>query len=283
MIDLDGAIDLHVHTAPDVYPRSVDDLELVREAESAGMAGLLLKSHHTLTADRATLACKDSGIRVFGGLVLNHTVGGLNPVAVETAVAFGAREIWMPTLHAAHCLETGEQEMFLAEARKGRKGIRMFDAEGRPADGLLQVLEVIRDAKVILGTGHLEPVESLALLRLAREMGIEKILVTHPLMSFTRFEKSQMAETARLGAVLEFAYLSCSHGWLGAVEPKQTADSIKSVGPAHCVICTDGGQEYNPHPPQMLADFAEALTAEGVTQEDLRLMMCENPASLLDL
>jgi len=293
-MDLSGAIDLHVHTAPDVYERSVDDGELVREATALGMRAVLLKSHHTLTADRATLAAGSvgargagdagrAGIKVFGGLALNQTVGGLNPVAVETAIAFGARQIWMPTLHAAHCLEVAEPEMFRAEARKGREGIRVVDESGAVRREVMPILEQIRDADVALGTGHLAPEESLALLEAARDMGITKMLVTHPNMQFTKFDVSQMRVAAGLGALLEFDYLSCSPKWHGAVPPAETARAIHAVGPEHCVLATDGGQPYNPRPPRMLSDFGDALVAEGLTEAQVRRMMCENPARVLGI
>src|SRR5260221_9657367 len=97
-IDLTGTIDLHLHTAPDVRPRKLDDLEAARQAASRGMRAILLKSHVTLTADRAALAEQAvPGVRVFGGLALNAPAGGLNPAAVEMALAMGAAQIWMPT------------------------------------------------------------------------------------------------------------------------------------------------------------------------------------------
>jgi len=282
-MEIDGAIDLHVHSAPDVYERSVDDVELVREAEAAGMRAILLKSHHTLTADRATLARREVGVGVFGGLALNHSVGGLNPVAVETAIAFGARQVWMPTLHAANCLETAEAEMFRAEARKGRVGLRALDDDGEPLPEVKVILEQIRDADILLGTGHLAPEESLALLRVARDMGLTRVLVTHPLMPFTRFDTDQMRAAADLGALLEFDYLSCSPKWPGAVPPERTARAIHAVGADHCVLGTDGGQPYNPHPPEMLRRFGEALLGEGVEEADIRRMMCDNPARALGM
>jgi len=281
-MDLDGAIDLHVHTAPDFYERSVDDDEQIQQAAAAGMRAVLLKSHHTLTADRATLAAKRDGMPVFGGLVLNHTVGGLNPVAVETAIAFGARQIWMPTLHSAHCLEHAEQEMFRAEARKGRVGITILDESRAIRAEVHPILEQIRDADIALGTGHLAPEESLKLIELARDMGIKRILVTHPLMSFTRFTTVQMREAAELGGKLEFDYLSCSPNWHHAIPPNVTAEAIRAIGPQHCVLATDGGQPFNPPPVQMLHDFAAALRQEGLREEDLRTMMCDNPAWILD-
>jgi len=283
-MDITGAIDLHVHSAPDVYPRSVDDVELVQEAAAAGMRAVLLKSHHTLTADRAALSAKQApGLAVFGGLALNLSVGGLNAVAVETAITMGARQIWMPTLHAAHCLAVAEAEMFRAEARKGREGIRVVDADGALCPEVMPILEQIRDADIALGTGHLAPEESLTLLRAAKNMGMTKMLVTHPLMPFTRFEPDQMRIAAGLGAKLEFDYLSCSPYWPGAVPPRQTAQAIHTVGPAHCVLGSDGGQASNPRPAAMLRTFGDALLSEGLNENELRTMMCVNPAWILGL
>lgn len=282
-VSLEGAIDLHVHTSPDVYERSVTDDEQVEQARSAGMRAVLLKSHHTLTADRATLASARLGLPVFGGLALNHTVGGLNPVAVETAIAFGAKQVWMPTLHARHCLEHAAPEMFRAEARKGREGIGVLDGEGEVLPVVRAILEMVRDAGIALGTGHIAPEETLALLRTCRDLGLERTLVTHPLMSFTRFTLPQMREAASLGATLEFDYLSCAPKWHDPVPVSETAAAIRAVGAAHCVIATDGGQPYNPVPVGMLRAFAEELRAEGIGADELRVMMCENPARLLDL
>lgn len=282
-VDLTGAIDLHVHTAPDVYDRSVTDDEQIEQALTTGMRAVLLKSHHTLTADRATLAAQRHGLPVFGGLALNHTVGGFNPVAVETAIAFGARQIWMPTLHARHCLEHASQAMFKTEADKGRPGLTVRDVEGDLLLPVRQVLEQIRDADIALGTGHLAPEESLQLLRAARDMGVRRMLVTHPMMSFTRFTIQQMREAVELGAVLEFDYLSCSPLWHDAVPLADSAKAIRAVGPEHCVIATDGGQPYNPPPVQMLHDFADGLRGEGLSMEEVRTMACDNPAWILDL
>jgi hypothetical protein len=281
MLDLTGAIDLHVHSAPDVYPRSLDDLELAQAAEAAGMHALLLKSHHTLTADRAALIQKQVKIPVRGGLALNLTVGGFNPVAVETAIAFGARQIWMPTIHARHCLRTATGEMFEAEARKGHAGLVPFDDEGRPVPGLLEILEMIRDADAILGTGHLAPDESLALLELARDMNLQRMLVTHPLMSFTYFSKEQLQRAVDLGAYLEFDALCCLPHWPESIPAAVNAQAIAEIGPRHCVLASDGGQAANAAAPRMLLSFAEELAHAGVAEDALRVMLHDNPAYLL--
>ena len=50
-----GAYDLHVHTSPDHDQRSLNDWELLTEAEALGMAGVLIKNHYEPTTGRAKL------------------------------------------------------------------------------------------------------------------------------------------------------------------------------------------------------------------------------------
>lgn len=74
---LNGGYDLHVHTAPSAFPRALDSFQLVREANEAGMSGVMLKSHYEPTAIRAALVnlysnCKT---RAYGAVVLNWPVG----------------------------------------------------------------------------------------------------------------------------------------------------------------------------------------------------------------
>lgn len=98
---LEGAVDLHVHSAPDVDECRFDDVELAREAARSGMDAILIKSHQNSTVERAFLVSRMvPDVRVYGGLVLNDTVGGLNAAAVRLAVSLGAKEIWMPTRSA---------------------------------------------------------------------------------------------------------------------------------------------------------------------------------------
>src|SRR5439155_2748984 len=119
---LEGAVDVHVHSAPDVDTRRYDDIELAREAARAGLGAILIKSHQNSTVERAYLVSKVvPGVKVFGGLVLNETVGGFNLAAVRLALALGAKQIWMPTRsarnHRRHHGESG--------------GLTVLDADGR--------------------------------------------------------------------------------------------------------------------------------------------------------
>src|ERR1700679_593183 len=84
---LAGAIDIHVHAAPDSTPRSIDAIDLARLAKARGMRGLVLKNHYESTAALAYLVRKVvPGIEIFGGIDLNRSVGGINPAAVERMI-----------------------------------------------------------------------------------------------------------------------------------------------------------------------------------------------------
>lgn len=99
--DLDGVIDIHVHSGPDSTPRSIDAIDLARLAKQRGMRGLVLKNHYESTAALAYVVRQVvPGIEIFGGIDLNLTVGGINPAAVErmTIMKGGyGKVIWMPT------------------------------------------------------------------------------------------------------------------------------------------------------------------------------------------
>ena len=53
---VDGLIDFHVHTAPDVFGRALADDEEAPLSKDRGMEAVVLKSHTALTADRAWIA-----------------------------------------------------------------------------------------------------------------------------------------------------------------------------------------------------------------------------------
>src|SRR6516225_7992600 len=96
-----GAYDLQVHVAPDVIERRIDDIGLAQEFLEKGLKGFVLKSHYIPTAERAKVVSRAvPGIQAFGALTLNHSIGGLNPVAVEIAGRSGCKLVWMPTVDA---------------------------------------------------------------------------------------------------------------------------------------------------------------------------------------
>src|SRR6202521_5653052 len=98
---LQGAYDLQVHVAPDVIERRVDDLDLAKEFLGRGLKGFVLKSHYFPTAERAKVVTKAvPGIAAYGAITMNHSVGGLNPVALELAGRSGCKIVCCATVEA---------------------------------------------------------------------------------------------------------------------------------------------------------------------------------------
>lgn len=269
---LEGAIDLHVHSAPDVDARRFDDLDLAREARRAGMAAILIKSHQNSTVERAWLVSKVvTGIKTFGGLVLNATVGGLNADAVRLAVSMGAKEIWMPTRSARN------HRSFFGQAG----GITVLDPEGGLLPEAQAILEIVAGSECILSTGHLSPAESLVLIEEAQRRGVHKILVTHPEWEPTFFPVETQVRLAQTGIVwFERCFVSTTH-LCGCVPFPVIEQAIAAAGVETTVLSTDLGQPQTPPPADGLRLYAERLLSSGFSREDLRRMMCSNPARLL--
>ncbi len=142
---LRDAVDLHIHTAPDIFERNVDAPSAARQAQEAGMAAIVVKSHSTDTSARAQAARESSGFPVFGGVVLNYPVGGFNPYAVRESAKQGGRIVWMPTVGARHFVENSGSEsagMIKEAIPPGVSGLRAVE-DGRASADVLRVLDMV--------------------------------------------------------------------------------------------------------------------------------------------
>jgi hypothetical protein len=282
---IQGLIDFHTHSAPDVFGRAVDDDELAALAAARHMEALVFKSHVALTADRAWLARKRvSGIKVFGGITLNGAAGGLNPQAVEwmwrMQGGYG-RVVWFPTFDA---------DNHVRRSGTAPSGIRVVDEGGRVLPAARAVLEVCAAQRLVVHTGHASAEEALALIAAAREVGCDRIVVTHAQLDVVGMTEPQMKQAAAMGAKLELCALTMLVGphasleWMrhsARVPVADTAACIRSVGAPHFVLGTDLGQTGNPTPPDGLQMFVAALHAEGITRDQIHTMGREVPGALL--
>ena len=290
---LQGAFDLHVHSYPDLMARSVNDLELARQAHERGMAGFVLKSHYAPTAERAWVVQEAvGGISVVGAVVLNHFVGGLNPLAVEALARAGGRVVFMPTSDAAneaHLLaewdytSRGDLPPYLQIKKelleRGRlpAPICLTEDQERVTKEALAVLEVVRDYELILATGHAGWNEIRAVVLAAKQMGIARVVVTHPDSPSINLDLEQQRFLVDLGAFLErcFAYLRTGEKMEAALA------AIRHTGAERNVISSDLGAVGYPHPHVGLARFMTEAAAAGFTSRDIAKMVCENPAQLI--
>jgi hypothetical protein len=273
---LDGVIDIHAHTAPDSVPRSIDAIDLARLAQSRGMRAIVFKNHYEPTASVAYLVQKEvPGILAFGGIDLNLSVGGMNPIAVEKmALTTGhlGKFVWMATYDThAQVIASGQDRPYVAVSRNGE-----LLPETRA------VIAMIAKYNLVMATGHNSPQDDLLLIREARKQGITHIVVTHPMMTPIHMTIPQMQEAAGLGAYLEFVY----NGLTGASKEFDFADyakAIRAIGVEHCILSSDMGQPANPLHPDGLQLFFDGLKKQGFSQSDIDQMSKINPARLLSL
>ena len=162
-VPLDGATDLHAHFGPDPHrARSVTGLEAAQQAAAVGHTAIVLKSHDTPSAGLA--AAIDPivpGIRVFGGIACDREIGGMNPAAVEVALALGAKIVWLPTLSSAQDFDNG----VAAQLGIPGPGIRVTDATGDLTAETSEIIALVAQHDAILATGHVSASEHLAVAR----------------------------------------------------------------------------------------------------------------------
>ena len=271
-VSLDGAIDFHVHSGPDSRPRSVNDLEVARMTRRAGLRGIVLKNHFTMTADRAALAMAQvEGLEIFGGIVLNRAVGGINAEAVRQMVQFDGgrgKVVWLPTFDAEYYVTAqGESGPFVSVTR-----------EGVPVPELAEIFALVAEHDLVLAMGHSAPEEVLVLIAEARRHGVEQILVTHVFSQ--RPSRAQMQQMADAGAILEIDWYAV---YLGNRTVTEYVSAIQEIGAEHFLMSSDLGQATSPSHVDGLRAYVTAMRGAGVTDDQIDLMLRRNPARLLGL
>lgn len=293
MISIEGAIDIHVHAGPELFARIGDAVDFATAARDAGMAGLVFKAHHESTVTRAYYASLQvPGIDLYGGIVLNTFIGGVNPTAVAAALQQGARIIWGPTMHAKHHVEVlgkgtyGVGHMTLAP-ELASPGINVIDADGRLLDEMEEIIQLAKRYDATIATGHLGEQDVRALV-LGCERAGTRCLLTHVFF----LDKSQeflleMAEHAALFEVSASVAFPLEHFMLrhhgGGMQLESVASLVSEVGADRVVISTDCGQIHNAAPVEALRSFLNAVKAVGVPEEDVYTMTRSTPRKVLGL
>ena len=271
-VSLAGAIDFHVHSGPDSRPRSVTDLEVARMTRGAGLRGIVLKNHFTMTADRAALAMAQvEGLEIFGGVVLNRAVGGLNAEAIRQMVQFDGgrgKVVWLPTFDTE----------YYVTAQGGSGPFVSVTREGKPVPELAEIFTLVAEHDLVLAMGHSAPGEVLVLIPEAQRHGVEQILVTHVFSQNP--SRAQMRQMADAGAILEIDWYAVHLG-------NQTVDAyvsaIQEIGAEHFLMSSDLGQATSPSHVDGLRTYVTAFRRAGVTDDQIDLMLRRNPARLLGL
>ena len=271
-VSLAGVIDFHAHSGPDSRPRSVNDYEAARSAQAAGMRGLVLKNHYTVTAARAALTMAEvDGLEIFGGVVLNRSMGGLNAEAVRNMVRVSGgrgKVVWLPTFDSEYNVTREDSsEPFVSVV-----------VDGRPAPELEEIFTLVAEHDLVLATGHSAPEEVLLLIPEMQRLGVTRILITHVFGQYPTM--GQMRSMADAGAVMEIDWLAVYGGGRTIGE---YVDAINSIGAEHFLMSSDLGQANNPLHADGLRAYIQAFRGAGISDADIGTMIRDNPARLLGL
>jgi hypothetical protein len=279
-----GAVDCYVHASPDLLPRRVDDVQLARDSAAAGLAAVIHRHHYGPTAERAALARSVTGFPIHGAVLLNDSVGGLNPTAVELALEMGAPWIGLPTL-SAKAFRAGMSALPPSpSAERLSFGPGTLEVWGRGRHlcrEMTEILRLVREADAVLNLGYVGADEMLAVARAAAEMGHTRLVLTNPRLS-----------DEHLGSVLAipgFFFEVTSYGvhpeglggaqWAAGVA--RNVELIRRVGVDRVVLSSDGGMAGAPAPAETLRWALSQFADAGFSTAELRTLVAENPRRLL--
>ncbi len=281
---ISGAIDMHIHIGPESrLKRKQDSLELAKTAAEIGMRGIVLKNREYGTVALAQLVQKlVPELLTFGSITLDNEAGGLNPGAVLAWVRMGAKVVWMPTATAAN----SKGKVFRSRGLDlPGEGQTVLDSHGRLIPEVKEILKIIKDNDVVLGTGHLSPKEVFVLVEESLSAGLKKVVVTHVLQDQLMdliLTNEEIVRLAKMGAFIEYSYWTCENN-IVKTAPAVLSESIRMVGARYCIMTTDFGQIDNPPAPEGMKNFIDAMLKGGVVEKDIEIMVKKNPAKLLNL
>lgn len=273
-VELEGIIDIHAHVGPATQlsiSRSLDAIEAAQLAQRHGMRALVFKQHYLETASWAYLVSRMvPGIKLFGGIALNRSVGGLNPNAVEQVATFAGgfgRVVFMPTFESEHYNPNSPIAVPVSK-------------NGQLLPAVYEVLKVVAKYDMALSTGHSSPQESLMIIKAAKAAGVNRIFVQHPIMPSIGMSIEMQKEAVKIGALLEYVI---GEALESQQEFEHWIEGIKSVGPDNVVISSDLGQWGRSLPTDGYKLIIPRLLKAGFTQSQIDTMTKTNPARIIGL
>jgi hypothetical protein len=289
---LRGAIDMHCHAYPEFsveFPCRYTPAEHIELMRQAGMGGVVLKSHFWPTVALAEqLKEQFPDFLIVSSVTLNDCVGGLSPWAVEAAARQRAKVVWMPTWSARNDVKRAGISKTISKYLPTFRGYinagghALTDGAGQLRPEAKSVLEVCRDYDMTVCTGHIAPEESLALARCAADIGLRKVVLSHPDSGSVRATLEQIEEFTGYGGYIELCALGLTpiHH---RVTPEQMARMAQVAGVEQCILSTDYFFAWDASSPEQLRGLLNALLFAGLDPEALRAMSHDIPRRLLGL
>lgn len=272
-----GAIDLHAYFGPDPYARSRDAFEIAKHSAQSGIRAMVFTSQWSETASLAYLVRKYAGggdFQAFGSIVLNNTVGGINPKAVRSFIGMEGhygRIVSMPTV---------DSEEQTRSTNVAHPFVRVSD-NGVLLPQVLEVLDVIKESNLTLATGQISAAEMLLVMTAARQRGIDRIIITHPSLDphITEATMDQLKQAVALGGSLEIV----PSDFVAPARKTKILAVIRESGPQHVFVSSNSGSAGTPYHSDAIVMSIKALREAGYSESDLDLMFRKNPARLIGL
>jgi hypothetical protein len=249
---LRGAVDCHVHCAPHINPRTATVFEAVRDAAGVGLAGLGIMDVFANSSGLAALAMRELGhlgVDVFGGIILEPYVGGIDPRVVRNALAMGY---------------------------------------GPGTGALKEILDLVAAASVVFNTGHVSGAEAVRLVEEARSRGVEKILCPASYFSIDEaraavaagavieFSFFVLSHATAVGQTM----IDAERHRFPPVTLESVVEKIAAVGPASCVLSSDSGSYVLPPPVEAFREMIIMIQSGGFDDDAIRVMTATNPTRL---
>lgn len=306
---MNGLIDIHVHGAPagGWLAGRPTVIQTTMAASEQKVGGLVFKDHNTMTNNFGMIVNEAMEIvkklkeekgeeftptKLYGGIVLNDAVGGLNPTAVRTALSgYGdCVEVWLPSLSAKW-----QNDCIYAErGLPSPGGIVVSEENGDIVPAMVEILEIMADynnnsegRRVALAACHVSNKEKFDLLRYIKKRGLDvDTVIDHVTQQLTIATEEEMKEMLELGAYLQFAETSCVP-WTGMQDWVINFDFsftvlknlLNQYGPDQLCLCSDSGQPSHEFVPGWRS-FLKTLLAQGVSFENIRTMSVDVPKKI---
>ena len=316
---LKGAIDIHVHAGPHIFssPRRVDPLQAASEARDAGMRAIVYMDVFEMSNGTSWLVNRAiPDFQTFGGLIMNTVYGGMNPRVVKTAlhygsgakfISFGAHSTYYQASREGHIVDgkfVPLSELYPKFKHEELDRCIRIPVDEPPGAELDEILTLIAEhPTVYLNTGHVSVDEAFRLIELAKEYGINKVLVASSVTKIATLQ--ELKQMAAQGAFIEYTlaaythttpipkthyyvereYMSIDEGMHEAPGGgvKLVAEQIRELGAGHCILATDFGVYTLPPPVEGFRELIACMLDLGLSVTDIQTMIKTNPARLLDL
>ncbi|MER7877944.1 DUF6282 family protein [Streptomyces solisilvae] len=284
---LDGLVDMHVHSGPSPFPRRLDHVEAAQDGARIGMRAMVAKSHHHNTQmDILAMKGRLAGVAAsaYGGIALNSTVGGLNVHAVRMCLRMGGKVVWFPTISSGRHIDCHPEDGAFPTTTVPLtlERIDIVDGNGELKPEAAEILDEIKEQEAVVNGGHMYPEYIRTLFRVAKDRGMTRMVVSHPDYVIGA-DPDLCRELIALGAFIEHEVGMYDPEGTQKRDPKRLLTWIEALGPEHTVLASDFGQAVNPKPVDAWLRVAGALLDLGLPEKDLRRMVCDNPAYLLNL